>query len=358
MFGNIIYKCCSHLCWGHCDVQLTSRRVRLCVLSVSPSRDLQAEETRDSESEWEPHPAATLRSGPAQSPADPQPVWEPVIRVPPQTGSLEAPGSAGPVPQQDPERPLRGFRAAGHRDQPQPEPGKAGPGSSSERSRNLALPSSCHPHSCRIELFTNTHNFSISWWWSSWVRCVTWLGVSWLLLFSDSDLLPLPDFHPGARGVPLSPPEGPASGGELSRAVLHPSVHPEGLPGVSVLRGGKPVWGEEAQGPGGLRQGEDCFPLHCLIRERPLCSLLSLVSAALMFPLSTWSVSQPPRRNLPEEALCRVSSSTWGWGKQRLRPCSGCQRHWEHPNQLLPVWDTEHWEQTCGHRGHEETDLT
>lgn len=56
-----------------------------------------------------------------------------------------------------------------------------------------------------------------------------------------ADLLPLPDFHPGTRGVPLSPPEGPASGGELSRAVLHPSVHPEGLPGVSVLRGGKPV---------------------------------------------------------------------------------------------------------------------
>lgn len=120
--------------------RFTSRCVHLCVLSVSPPWDLQAQETGDSESEREPHPAAALRSGPAQSPADPQLVWEPVIRVPSQTGSLEAPGPAGPVPQQDPERPLRGFRTAGHRDQPQPEPGKAGLGFSSERSWGL-----CHP---------------------------------------------------------------------------------------------------------------------------------------------------------------------------------------------------------------------
>lgn len=98
----------------------------VCFLSPHPQRDLQAEEAGDSESEWKPDPAAAPHSGPAQSSADPQPVWEPDLRVPLWAGNPEASGPPGPVPQPDPECPLRGVRAAGHRDQPQPEPGTSG----------------------------------------------------------------------------------------------------------------------------------------------------------------------------------------------------------------------------------------
>ncbi|XP_037618921.1 leucine-rich repeat-containing protein 57 isoform X2 [Sebastes umbrosus] len=62
------------------------------------------------------------------------------------------------------------------------------------------------------------------------------------------------DLAAGGRGVSVSPSEGPPSGGELPGAVLHPRVHPEGLPGVLVLSGGKPVRGQEPPRPGGLRQ--------------------------------------------------------------------------------------------------------
>ncbi|XP_074516777.1 leucine-rich repeat-containing protein 57 isoform X2 [Sebastes fasciatus] len=62
------------------------------------------------------------------------------------------------------------------------------------------------------------------------------------------------DLAAGGGGVSVSPSEGPPSGGELPGAVLHPRVHPEGLPGVLVLSGGKPVRGQEPPRPGGLRQ--------------------------------------------------------------------------------------------------------
>lgn len=73
-----------------------------------------------------------------------------------------------------------------------------------------------------------------------------------------------PDLCAVGGGVSVSPSEGPPSGGELSGAVLHPSVHPEGLPGVSVLCGGKPVRGEEPQRPGGIRQGQTRFLSRCV----------------------------------------------------------------------------------------------
>lgn len=64
------------------------------------------------------------------------------------------------------------------------------------------------------------------------------------------------DLGGGGLGVSLSPAEGPAAGGELPGAVLHPSVHPGRVAGQPAVRGGKPVRGEEDEGPGGIRQGE------------------------------------------------------------------------------------------------------
>lgn len=79
----------------------------------------------------------------------------------------------------------------------------------------------------------------------------------------------------------MSPSEGPPSGGELSGAVLHPYVHPEGLPGVAVLCGGKPVRGEESPRSGGIRQGQTRF----------LPSAFVMVSAGLCWSLMDSVVS-------------------------------------------------------------------
>lgn len=63
------------------------------------------------------------------------------------------------------------------------------------------------------------------------------------------------DLGPGGGGVPVSPSEGSASGGELPGAVGGAGVCPAGLSGVAVLCGGKPVRGEAAPRPAGLREG-------------------------------------------------------------------------------------------------------
>lgn len=57
----------------------------------------------------------------------------------------------------------------------------------------------------------------------------------------------------------MSPSEGAKVGGELPGADLHPCGHPQGLADFTLFCGGKPVRGEEAPGPGGLRQGGVSF---------------------------------------------------------------------------------------------------
>lgn len=60
----------------------------------------------------------------------------------------------------------------------------------------------------------------------------------------------IPDFSGVCGGVHLPEAKGAETGGELSRACLHPCVHPHQLPGVSALCGGQPVRGEKYAGPG------------------------------------------------------------------------------------------------------------
>lgn len=108
-------------------------------------------------------------------------------------------------------------------------------------------------------------------------RTVRWWFVGWLLLL----LLLLADLHCGSRGGGVSPAKGAAAGGELPWADLHPFGNPEGLPGVALLRGGEPVWGQEAPGPGGLRQGE-CPPPPNSSQSGFLSLLLLTVSAGVV----------------------------------------------------------------------------
>lgn len=78
------------------------------VLSQYSLRDWEAEETGDSECEWEPDPAASSDRGTAQSPTDPQSGWEPDLRVPLWTRDTEAVGPAGPFQKPDPQCSCRG----------------------------------------------------------------------------------------------------------------------------------------------------------------------------------------------------------------------------------------------------------